>query len=85
MSKAICPECGVDGCPMCDPRKVAERGLRALAEMPFGKHKGEHIEDVPTSYIRWLLDQDWLADKFPDLVDACQIESEYRKMWGENA
>lgn len=23
-------------------------------EMPFGKHKGEEIEDLPSSYLRWL-------------------------------
>lgn len=23
--------------------------------MPFGKHKGELLEDVPESYLRWLL------------------------------
>jgi len=23
-------------------------------EMPFGKHKGEEIEDLPSSYIKWL-------------------------------
>lgn len=23
-------------------------------EMPFGKHKGEEIEDLPSSYLKWL-------------------------------
>lgn len=23
----------------------------------FGKHKGEHISDVPTEYLEWLLSQ----------------------------
>lgn len=23
--------------------------------MPFGKHKGEPVEDLPTDYIEWLL------------------------------
>lgn len=22
--------------------------------MPFGKHKGEQIEDLPDSYLRWM-------------------------------
>jgi len=22
--------------------------------MPFGKHKGEHLKDVPGEYLRWL-------------------------------
>jgi uncharacterized protein (DUF3820 family) len=81
----VCTECGTDGCPFCDPKKIAEQKLRPLLEMPFGKHKGQHIEEVPTSYIRWLLDQDWVAEKFGDLFDASLIEIEFRKMWGENA
>jgi len=24
--------------------------------MPFGKHKGEKLEDLPTDYIEWLLE-----------------------------
>lgn len=23
-------------------------------QMPFGKHKGEDIEDLPSSYLKWL-------------------------------
>lgn len=30
--------------------------------LPFGIHKGKSIATVPTSYLRWLLTQDWLAD-----------------------
>jgi len=26
--------------------------------MPFGKHKGERLDDVPLSYINWLRDID---------------------------
>jgi hypothetical protein len=25
--------------------------------MPFGKHKGQRIEDIPTSYLAWLLNE----------------------------
>jgi uncharacterized protein (DUF3820 family) len=25
-------------------------------EMPFGKHKGEKLEDVPTDYLEWALE-----------------------------
>jgi len=35
-----------------------------LARIPktisFGKHSGELIEDLPVSYVRWLLQQDWI-------------------------
>lgn len=25
-------------------------------KMPFGKYKGEELEDIPTDYIRWCLE-----------------------------
>ena len=31
---------------------------RIPVKMPFGKHKGELIEDLPKDYVRWLLRQD---------------------------
>jgi hypothetical protein len=24
-------------------------------EMPFGKHKGEDLEDIPSDYLKWLI------------------------------
>lgn len=29
--------------------------------MPFGKHKGRKLEDVPASYLLWLWDEGWHA------------------------
>lgn len=31
-------------------------------EMPFGKHKGEDLEDIPLSYLRWVLRNVYLWD-----------------------
>lgn len=36
-------------------------------EMPFGKHKGERIGDIPLSYLDWLMWQDWFRGKFGGL------------------
>ena len=30
--------------------------------MPFGKHRGIPISQVPTQYLRWLLAQEWAED-----------------------
>jgi uncharacterized protein (DUF3820 family) len=38
-------------------------------EMPFGKHKGEKLEDVPVDYIEWALEN-------CDLRPALQAEME---------
>ena len=46
--------------------------------MPFGKYKGQRLGDVPDSYWRWFLSQDW-CDEWPDLVEyANLIEEEGR-------
>ncbi len=28
--------------------------------MPWGKHVGEAIDDVPRHYLEWLLEQNWI-------------------------
>ena len=29
------------------------------SRMPFGKHRGERMEDVPEEYWEWLSNQEW--------------------------
>jgi uncharacterized protein (DUF3820 family) len=36
----------------------------SLFIMPFGKHKGDPIEDIPTSYLEWLTEQDFFIEWF---------------------
>lgn len=36
--------------------------------MPFGKHKGKMLQDVPASYLVWLMQQEW-AEEWPELYD----------------
>ncbi len=48
-------------------------------EMPFGKHKGEKMENVPASYLLWLRDQNcshtavrsYIEDNMAALVKEC--------------
>lgn len=30
--------------------------------IPFGKHKGQKIGEVPASYLDWLSGQEWIGD-----------------------
>lgn len=30
--------------------------------MPWGKHKGEKLEDIPATYFLWLQAQSWIPD-----------------------
>ena len=36
--------------------------------MPFGKHDGEAMEDIPEGYLHWLADQDWLEERYPEVM-----------------
>jgi uncharacterized protein (DUF3820 family) len=47
----------------------------------FGKHRDEDITDVPTSYLAWLEEQEWLHGKFPEL--AKEVQHELRRRQGD--
>jgi len=53
--------------------------LNAIPEtMPFGKHKGEAIEDVPSDYLYWLMreDVDLLLKKEIVLEYDCRVAND---------
>jgi uncharacterized protein (DUF3820 family) len=35
----------------------------------FGTHKGKKLEFVPAHYLLWLLEQEWLEEKYPELFE----------------
>ena len=35
--------------------------------MPFGKHKGQSVDDVPAKYLDWLRDQDFVRTDHPHI------------------
>ena len=39
--------------------------------MPFGKHEGDPLMDVPDSYFHWLSQQDWI-EHWPALLEYIQ-------------
>ena len=36
--------------------------MKPIIRMPFGKHKGTPLIDLPDAYVDWLLQQDWVND-----------------------
>lgn len=43
--------------------------------MPFGKHRGEAIEDLDTGYLIWLEEQEWFHEpRNQELCEAVQFE-----------
>lgn len=43
-----------------------------MPKFPWGKYKGDHIEDIPSSYLVWLLDNGKMRD--PLLARECASE-----------
>lgn len=47
--------------------------------LPFGKrYKNYCIEDVPSSYLEFLLEQDWFCEKFEDKIKLVEEELKFR-------
>ena len=46
--------------------------------MPFGKYKGEPVEDLPSSYIEWLLSETDVDKRNPRLAAELQAQLDAR-------
>lgn len=50
--------------------------------LEFGKHRGQELEDVPTDYLRWLMetleDDDKFAHRYPGLYEEVEDELDAR-------
>ena len=60
-----------------DSQAVSEQTFKNPC-MPFGKYKDRLIEEIPSSYLEFLLDQDWFHEKFLSLVEQIEAELTYR-------
>ena len=56
---------------------MPEKGYEDI-EMPFGSYKGELLADVPNSYLKWILDQEFVEEKYPRLYKLAKMEEQYR-------
>ncbi len=55
--------------------KQRDAQLSNTLRLPFGKHKGQALSDIPLGYIGWLLQQEWVR---PYLRTALENELEGR-------
>ena len=58
-------------------KSVGRESYRDM-KIPFGKHKGELLADIPNSYLEWLLDQEFFEEKFQQHWKMTKKELEYR-------
>lgn len=54
----------------------------SLFVLPFGKFKGQAIEDIPTPYLNWLTEQDWFCDDHRQGLHAVNTELNFRERFG---
>jgi hypothetical protein len=47
--------------------------------MPFGKHKGKRLDEVPADYLLWLADQPEVKYKYPTIF----VYIDSRRPWLE--
>lgn len=53
--------------------------------MPWGKYKGDHLTDIPSSYIMWLLDAGKVSDKMLTRALAVEMMRRLEEMCPEAA
>ena len=46
--------------------------------LSFGKFSGKSIEEIPSKYLFWLLEQDWFETKYSYLVEPVEFELDWR-------
>ena len=51
----------------------------SLGQIPFGKFKNQDIEDIPDSYLEWIIGEDWFKEKFKNIHTIIKKELEYRE------
>jgi len=49
--------------------------------MPFGKHGGKPISDIPVEYLDWLIGEQWFVTKFYELAEQIERHLEGRVEW----
>ncbi len=49
--------------------------------MPFGEYIGDFVEDLDSSYMKFLTNQTWFEDKYPNLYKEFTEELKERGDW----
>jgi uncharacterized protein (DUF3820 family) len=67
-----------------DGQMDKRKGYTAV-EMPFGKHRGQEVEELPTSYLRWCLDNlGWMNDDLREEMEEVLSHREGASLAGAN-
>jgi len=65
-----------------------EENWTASSRMPFGKHRDQLLAEIPEGYKKWLAEQDFVNEKWPNLLHALQNIKQINKKdigWSEDS
>jgi len=54
----------------------------SMGQIPFGKHRGKDIEDVPTDYLKWFIGEKNIRENNFVLCEQIKKELKYRENFG---
>lgn len=49
-----------------------------MSAIPFGQHQGKDVEDINSSYLGWMQDQENFYENYPDLMEEIDTEMSWR-------
>jgi uncharacterized protein (DUF3820 family) len=56
-----------------------------MSQLPFGKYINIELQNIPTSYLDWLIGQDWFCNQFIELKAEVDNELSCRQDWIDNS
>lgn len=67
-------QCMVDDLSIDEIYELMKRKQSDITHMPFGKHQGVALADIPKSYIRWLAESGALEKPDNELLKECLVK-----------
>lgn len=58
--------------------------LKPGKTIPFGKFINKAIDEVGSGYLSWIIAQNWMEEKFPDLLEAVEAELDWRTVHNQH-
>ena len=55
-----------------------------MSLMPFGRYQGDEVEEVPTDYLKWFINQDKIVEENPELADEIDRELQWRSSYNKH-
>ena len=61
----------------------SDEPLTDRSQMPFGKYRGRNMANVPSHYLLWIYEQEWI-EKWPNVMQYIEDNSDVLEMESKN-